>query len=273
MEALAHPSHVATLAATGVRDAGTLAKLLAAPADARTVLKQPLHGSRRVAWSTPFPLERIKAAGRRRRATINDVLVAGVTGALRTYLDQEDVLPDDVHVMVPFNLRPLDKPLPRDLGNDFALILLGLPVGIKDQNARLREVKARMDGIKDSHEGPISFGILSAIGMTPAQVERRLIDFFTVKASAVVTNVPGPRAPVYLAGAPVAGVLVWAPCSGSLGMTVSIFSYDGEVTVGFMTDIGMVPDPQPLVDAFDRELRSLCRGTRRTRARALTGGA
>jgi hypothetical protein len=51
-------------------------------------------------------------------------------------------------------------------------------------------------------------------------------------------------------------------------MTVSIFSYDGEVIVGFMTDIGMVPDPQPLVDAFDRELRSLCRGTRRTRTRA-----
>jgi WS/DGAT C-terminal domain len=48
-------------------------------------------------------------------------------------------------------------------------------------------------------------------------------------------------------------------------MTVSIFSYAGEVTVGFMTDIGLVPDPAPLVRAFDRELRTLCRGTRRRR--------
>ena len=61
-------------------------------------------------------------------------------------------------------------------------------------------------------------------------------------------------------------MLVWAPCSGSIGMTVSIFSYMGEVTVGFMADTGLVPDPQPLVDAFDAELRALCRGTR-TRAR------
>ena len=114
-----------------------------------------------------------------------------------------------------------------------------------------------------SHEGPIAYGILSAIGMTPPQVEDLLIGFFTQKASAVVTNVPGPRETVYLAGTPVRGVLVWAPCSGSIGMTVSIFSYAGEVTVGFMTDVGVVPDPKPLVREFEAELRTLCRGTRR----------
>jgi hypothetical protein len=122
----------------------------------------------------------------------------------------------------------------------------------------MRDVKMRMDAIKSSHEGAIAFGILSAMGMTPAQVESRLIGMFSDKASAVVTNVPGPRQPVYLAGVPVRGVLVWAPCSGSLGMTVSVFSYAGEVTVGFMTDIGLVPDPQALVSAFDAELQALC---------------
>jgi WS/DGAT/MGAT family acyltransferase len=270
MDSLAHPRHAAQLAATAGRDAGTLAKLLASPADASTVLKSPLHGSRRVAWSTPFPLDRVKAAGRRSGATINDVLVAAVTGALRQELGRRHSLSDDVHIMVPFNLRPLDEPLPRELGNDFALILLGLPVGIEDRGARLREVKMRMDAVKRSHEGPIAYGMLSAIGMTPPAVEDQLIGFFTDKASAVVTNVPGPREPVYFAGAPVAGVLVWAPCSGSIGMTVSIFSYAGEVTVGFMADVSLVPDPQPLVDAFDAELRSLCRGTRTRRRRAPT---
>jgi diacylglycerol O-acyltransferase len=57
---------------------------------------------------------------------------------------------------------------------------------------------------------------------------------------------------------PVQGVLVWAPCSGSLGMTISIFSYKGELTVGFMIDTGLIPDPQPLVAAFEAELRALC---------------
>jgi len=268
METLAHPEHAAQLAATAGRDAGTLAKLLAAPSDARTILKNPLHGTRRVAWSRPFPLDRVKTAGRRAGATINDVLVAAVTGALREELSRRDGLSDEVHIMVPFNLRPLDEPLPRELGNDFALILLGLPVGIEDRGARLREVKIRMDAIKRSHEGPIAYGMLSAIGMTPPAVEDQLIGFFTDKASAVVTNVPGPREPVYFAGTPVQGVLVWAPCSGSIGMTVSIFSYAGDVTVGFMADIGIVPDPGPLVDAFDAELRALCRGTRTRRRRA-----
>jgi WS/DGAT/MGAT family acyltransferase len=267
LETLARPAHVAELAGTATQDAATLVKLLASPPDTQTVLREPLHGTRRVAWSKPFPLDRIRTAGRRRRGTINDVLIAAVTGALRTELARHGDVPDDVHIMVPFNLRSLDEALPRDLGNDFALILLALPVGIDDRGARQREVKMRMDAIKDSHEGPISYGILSAIGATPPAVEDLLIGFFTQKASAVVTNVPGPREQVYFAGTPVEGVLVWAPCSGSIGMTVSIFSYMGEVTVGFMTDTGLVADPQPLVAAFDAELRSLCRGTRTRRSR------
>ena len=259
METLLHPSHAAGLAATAGQDAGTLAKLLTAPADRRTVLNAPLHGTRRVAWSKPFRLDRVKRAGRRSSATINDVLVTALTGALHRYLTERDSATDDLRVMVPFNLRPLDQPLPRTLGNDFGLILLSLPVGLVDSGERLREVKMRMDAIKNSHEGPIAYGMLSAIGMTPPVVEDRLIGFFTDKASAVVTNVPGPRSEVYFAGSPVLGVLVWAPCSGSIGMTVSIFSYAGKVTVGFMTDTGLVPDPQPLVAAFDAELRALCR--------------
>ena len=54
-----------------------------------------------------------------------------------------------------------------------------------------------------------------------------------------------------------------SPCSGTIGMTVSIFSYAGEVTVGFMVDTALLADPQPLVRGFDAELRALCRGTRR----------
>jgi diacylglycerol O-acyltransferase / wax synthase len=262
LETLARPAHVAELAATATKDAGTLAKLLASPPDVRTTLREPLHGTRRVAWSKPFSLERIRTAAHGRGATINDLLITAVTGALRAELKRHGDVPDDVHIMVPFNLRPLDEALPRDLGNDFALILLSLPVGIEHRGERQREVKMRMDAIKDSHEGPISYGILSAIGMTPPAVEDQLIRFFTQKASAVVTNVPGPREPVYFAGVPVAGVLVWAPCSGSIGMTVSIFSYKGEVTVGFMTDTGVVADPQPLVKAFNAELRALCRAAR-----------
>ena len=73
----------------------------------------------------------------------------------------------------------------------------------------------------------------------------------------VLTNVPGPRRRLSVAGAPLGGVLVWAPCSGSVGMSISIFSYAGKVTVGFLTDAGLVPDPQALADAARTEALGL----------------
>jgi diacylglycerol O-acyltransferase len=59
---------------------------------------------------------------------------------------------------------------------------------------------------------------------------------FSAKGTAVITNVPGPRDPIYLAGAQIRTVLVWAPTSGHIGMSISIFSYRGEVTVGLMVE-------------------------------------
>jgi diacylglycerol O-acyltransferase / wax synthase len=257
MESLAHPDHLRDLAGTALRDASTAATLLAGSADAPSELRAPLSGTRRVAWSAPVSLARIKEAAHRRRVTINDLLVTALAGALHAQLGSDGDAPEEIHAMVPVNLRSLDDPVPAELGNDFALILLELPVGAVAPAERLREVSSRMDAIKSTHEAPISFGILSAIGLTPPWVEDRLIGFFTDKASLVVTNVPGPRQRLHLAGAPVTGILVWAPCSGSLGMTVSIFSYDGEVTAGFMADTALVADPGRLVRAYESALHEL----------------
>ncbi len=257
VETLAHPDHLRELAGTARRDVSTVAKLLASPADPPSDLREPLSGVRRVAWSEPIALAEIKEAARLRRVTINDLLVSALSGALHELLGPNGRLPDEIHAMVPFNLRPLDEPVPADLGNDFALILLELPVGGIGPAERLREVSSRMDEIKSTHEALLAYGVVSAIGLTPPWVEDRLIGFFTDKASLVVTNVPGPRQQLHFADAPVSGVLVWAPCSGSLGMTVSIFSYNGEVTAGFMTDTALIADPGEIVRAYEDELRRL----------------
>ena len=259
VETLLHPEHARTLAAGAADDAQTLAKLLVPGSDPQTAIKGEQSIAHRVAWSEPVALWRVKRAGRAHGATVNDVLVAAVTAAVGRHLrDQGDEV-DEVHALVPFNLRPLDRPLPRELGNRFGLVLLGLPVGVDDPPARLAEVKRRMDAIKDSHEGAFAYGILGLMGRTPVQLEARLIDYFTAKGSMVLTNVPGPRRKLSLAGTPLAGVLVWAPCSGTIGMSVSVFSYAGKVTVGFLTDAGLVPDPQALADAFRDELLALAR--------------
>ena len=84
-----------------------------------------------------------------------------------------------------------------------------------------------------------------------------IVDLFSGKGTAVMTNVPGPTEPVYLAGAPIRTVLVWAPTSGHIGMSVSIFSYRGEVTVGLMVDAALVPDPATIVERLHQEVREL----------------
>jgi hypothetical protein len=118
-----------------------------------------------------------------------------------------------------------------------------------------------MDAIKHSREGAVSYGILGAMGAAPVPLEERVIDFFSAKASLVLTNVPGPREPVYVAGTRVGGVLVWAPCAGAVSMSVSIFSYAGDVTVGFLVDAGLVPDPDVLVAHLRDELAALSAAT------------
>ena len=258
VDILRHPEaeleHLASVAKT---DARALSHIFLRGADSPTVLKGPLGVARRVAWSDPLSLDEVKRIAHAHDATVNDVLVTAMTGALRQYLRKNHTLVDEIRAFVPFNLRPLDRPLPAKLGNKFGLVYLPLPVGARTAAGRLARVKRHMDEIKNSPEGVIAYGMLEVMGQVPSQMESAILDLFTSKGTAVVTNVPGPREPVYLAGTPVRSVAVWAPTSGSVSMSVSIFSYDGEVTVGVMADAGLVPDPQTIVDALKGELEAL----------------
>jgi diacylglycerol O-acyltransferase / wax synthase len=251
------PSHAATLAGVVGRDGATALKLLLTPADAATALKGDPGISRRVVWSSAVSLEKIRGIGHAHDATVNDVLLAAVSGALRHYLQDHDSPVAEIQAMVPFNLRRLDQPVPRVLGNKFGLVFLPLPVGTSGSYRRLVEVHRRMHEIKRGRDGQVSYGLLSVTGMTPEPVQRRIIDLFTSKGTAVMTNVPGPKEPVYLAGTPVRAVLVWAPTSGHIGMSVSIYSYRGEVTVGLMVDAALIPEPNQIVAALERELEAL----------------
>ncbi|HUA45200.1 MAG TPA: wax ester/triacylglycerol synthase family O-acyltransferase [Solirubrobacteraceae bacterium] len=258
IEILTHPSaELPALASRGTADAATLAKLLLTGSDAKTVLSAKLSVSRHVTWSERMPLDGIKAIGHATGTTVNDVLTTAMTGALHGYLLGRDSLVDEIRVMVPYNLRAPDDPLPRELGNRFGLVYLTLPVGITDPADRLAEVHRRMDAIKHSREGGLSYAILEAVGLTPHQIEQSLLDVFAQKTTAVLTNVAGPAEPVYFAGSKIAGVVPWVPAAGTIGMGINIFSYDGGVTVGLQVDAGLIPDPDTIIADYEREVDTL----------------
>lgn len=221
----------------------------------------PLSGipgpTKRVVWSSPRQLADIKAAGRLAGATVNDVLVTALSEALAKYSANRGVEPVDLNTMIPINLRKPAEPLPRELGNKFALVFLELPSGNHAPLERLALAKARMDQIKHSPEAAITFGVITAIGRTNPEIERILVDFFSNKAIGVTTNVPGPRQLRYVAGVPLAGVLGWVPGSGHQTLGACIFTYNQRVTVGFKVDAGVIPDPEKLVYAFDESIEDL----------------
>lgn len=267
-ELLEDPTRVIDAARTGVSGVQALNKLLFMTADPPTLFKGTLGVQKRAAWSDPIPLDEVRRVGSMFRCTINDVLLNAVAGALRRYLVSRGAIVDGLNIraVVPVNLRP-PGPITR-LGNHFSLVFLDLPVGIEDPFDRLLELKRRMESIKGSPEAAIAFGILNTIGVMPQQMAELVVDIFGSKATAVMTNVPGPRQRIYLAGSPIRQIMFWVPQAGRLGLGVSIFSYAGDVLIGIAVDAGLVPDPDTIVEAFHTEFRDLLR-----LARIVTGGA
>ena len=84
-----------------------------------------------------------------------------------------------------------------------------------------------------------------------------MLDMMSRKASMVLTNVPGPRESLYMAGSPIREMMFWVPQNGSIGMGISILSYNNQVYMGMMTDRRLVPDPQVITDSFEREFEKL----------------
>ena len=262
---LANPLELIELAQTGVSAVDTLQRLVLLPPDPPTVLKGPLGVTKRAAWSDMIPLERIKAAGARHGATVNDILIAAVAGALRDYLEERGERVDELEIRaaVPVNLRPIERGL--ELGNSFGLVFVPLPISIAEPDRRLAELKLRMDRIKASSEAIVSFGVLTAIGLVPRQLHPPAVEFFGSKASVVMTNVPGPREPLFLSGRRIGEFMFWVPMSGHLGLGISILSYAGGVMVGVAADAGLIPDPSRIVAAFERELKGLMMPAKRRR--------
>jgi hypothetical protein len=114
-----------------------------------------------------------------------------------------------------------------------------------------------MQQLKKSRQAIVSFGLLAALGMAPAGIQRTALELFSRKATTVATNVPGPKMPLFLAGCTVKEMMFWVPQTGGIGIGISILSYNGKVHFGLIGDAKLVPDPDNVIQRFGPEFEKL----------------
>lgn len=230
--------------------------ILARP-DSKTAYKRALTPQKQVGWAPSLPVVDVKRVGKALGCTVNDVILGCVAGSLRRYLERIGEPVDGVHIRatVPVNLRPIEDAL--QLGNRFGLVYLELPLGMPTVEGRIRAVRRSMASLKSGMQALMSFHVLGILGFFPKPVEKFFLDFFSSKASAVMTNVPGPSEPVYLKGKKLSKPMFWVPQSGGIGIGVSILSYDNKVEFGFVADAALIPDPQAMIDDFVAEFAEI----------------
>ena len=254
---LVNPLRFWHLARAGSGTMAALSKLLWRTPDPSTIFKGRLGVTKQVSWSQPVALAEVKAIGRAVGGTVNDVMLAAASGALRRYLKShgEPVGGLTIRAGLSVNLRPPDAEA--SLGNQAGALLVELPVGVDTALERLQQVKRQMDRLKDSPEASVVWALLNALGNAPPSVQDLLVEAYCTRETAVVANMAGPAETVYLAGAPLSTLMFWVPALGGAGLCLSIASYAGQVWFGAGTDQGLVPDPEELMTAFHAEFEAL----------------
>lgn len=241
----------------GIAFLATLLRQPLLPPDTRTLLRGRLNGQKRMAWSAPIPLNKITGIRQRWGGRVNDVMLTATVGALGRYLRARGEMRSGlkIRLAVPFNLRPYQEEI--RLGNEFAVIFLSLPLDIIDPVARLKAVRTRMERVKASPEAVANRLLIKLVGRFPRWLEQGIMRLYGTKATAVLTNVPGPEEKLYLAGALIERGLGWVPQVTGIGIGFCVLSYAGSITVGVTTDSSVVAEPAELVAGFEAELAEL----------------
>ena len=232
-----------------------IARIAFRKADPPTLLKGPLGQVKKAVWSEPFSIAEIKRIAQSKQATINDVVMAVASGAIQRYMDlHKDDRKRNIRAFILVNLRGLS--IDDELGNNFGLVFLTLPLDREQPLDRLEGVKQGMDTLKASAEYAATYLILNLLGMLPGWIESIATRFLDTKGTVVATNVPGSRKQLFMADAPIKTMFGWVPQSGRIGVGLSFISYNGELVVGLNVDAGLIPDPDKFIALFTEEYKS-----------------
>ena len=248
--------------------------------DRRSSVRIPLSPAPPTPWNasvTPnrrfamgsVSLANVKALKNATGGTINDVVMAMCTGALRSYLLRHDVLPDDpLRAMVPVSIRTGDE---ADVwSNRVSAIVAELPTNCADPVERVERCREAMAAAKRQFELVPAEAMMEATQVTSPVVAAsairlvgrlKLADRVNSPINVVVSNVPGPREPLYFAGAKLEAYFPVSTIADGVGLNITVHSYEDRLDIGLISDRELVPDLWDLVDLHIEEIANLFEAT------------
>jgi WS/DGAT/MGAT family acyltransferase len=216
-----------------------------------TPLNGPVGPHRIFDW-IELPLDAVRAVRRARGCSLNDVVLAIVTGAVREFLIGRQLRPErlEFRVSAPVNVRREGDP--GRLGNHVSSWIVRLPLGEADPLAQLREIHATTSALKKSNQALAVELVTKLREVLPFDIQ----GLSKGTQNLLVTNVPGSQFPLYLLGARMVSLFAQPPLIENIGLAISVLSYDGKLGFGFTGDLDRVPDlahfVRQLAQSFER---------------------
>ncbi len=242
-----------------VRALGELTRFGLRPAS-ETPINGELGPHRRLDWLT-MPLGDVLELRSVLGCSVNDVVLATVTGALRRYLFRRRVDPAklDFRVAAPVSVRKDGDA--RAQGNHVSTWIVTLPLAEKDPIAQVAALRERTAELKRSQAALGADTVMKLAEWLPPALIEAGVGIASGPANTIVTNVPGPQFPLYTIGAPMLGMYPMVPLLPGVGLGIALFSYDGKLCWGFNADYELVSDLRAFHDDVCAAFEELRRAT------------
>jgi WS/DGAT/MGAT family acyltransferase len=247
--------HPKALAATAGRSARALGDALR-PTIPDPELNPPISSRRHLAIAHR-PLSDLRRVKQAFGATINDVLLAAAAGGVRGFLERHGRIPPPLKAMVPVSMRA--RRTQEALGNEISFLFIDLPCDEPDPLRRLQTIKAAIGGCKRDGRPEGADLVLRAFGYAPRLVQRALAHLVAAPSTfnLVVSNIPGPREPMYLLGCELEEAYPVVPLADRHALSIGMTTIKDEACFGVYADCQALPDADLLAHCIDVSVEQL----------------
>jgi WS/DGAT/MGAT family acyltransferase len=249
------PARARELASRARRAAGALVDA-ARPARFARALNRGIS-PRRHLGQLDRPLEELLEIKRAFGVKLNDVLLAACAGGVREFLRERGELPIRLKTMVPVNVR--DEGDPDRLGNQISFIFVDLPCDEPDAVRRVREIHAATTDRKRAGEPEGANDVMRSLGFAPPPIQRLVSRLIAspLAFNLTVSNIPGPREPLYMCGCPLVEVYPVVPIADRHALSIGVTTVCDGAFFGLYADCESLPEVDELAVCIDRAIDEL----------------